>query len=392
MSLAAVMAHRLRSLLSVLGIAIGITAVTLLTSIGEGTRAYILSQFEQFGTNILAINPGKSETLGLPGVLGGTTHKLTLDDAQALERVPGVLDVVPLSIGTARVEAGSRGRSVYIYGVTSSMPAVWQFSVGQGKFLPPGDPRRVHPVTVLGPTLKRELFGEENALGRFVRIAGVRLRIIGVMEAKGSLLGQNIDDCAYVPVATAMDMFNQDELLEIDLTFSHASLTERVEEDIRALLTARHRDNEDFTITTQDAMLSLFGNVMGVITVAVGGIGGISLLVGIIGILTMMWIAVGERTAEIGLLRALGATARQVLMLFLAEAVTLSLLGGLAGVGLGAGIAALLRQAVPDLPLETPPEYVLAAVSASALAGLLSGVLPARRAAGLDPVLALRAE
>lgn len=392
MSLAAILAHRLRSMLSVLGIAIGITAVMLLTSIGEGTRAYILTQFTQFGTNILAINPGKSETLGLPGVLGGTTHKLTLDDARALRRVPGVVEVVPLSIGMARVEAGPRGRSVYIYGVTSSMPAVWQFRVGQGRFLPEGDERRVHPVVVLGPTLKRELFGVENALGKFVRIAGVRLRVIGVMEPKGSLLGQDLDDCAYVPVATAMDMFNQDELFEIDLTFAHASLTNAVEEDIRALLTERHRGFEDFTITTQDAMLSVFGNVMGVITVAVGGIGGISLLVGIIGILTMMWIAVGERTGEIGLLRALGATSRQVLALFLAEAVALSMLGGLAGVGLGAAIGALLRRLIPDLPLQTPPEYVIAAVVASALAGLCSGVLPARRAAGLDPVEALRAE
>jgi putative ABC transport system permease protein len=392
MSLSALAAHRLRSMLSVLGIAIGITAVILLTSIGEGTRSYILAQFTQFGTNILAINPGKSETLGIPGVTGGTTHKLTLDDAEALERVNGVLDIVPLAIGMARVEAGSLGRSVFIYGVTSAMPAVWKFRVGQGSFLPEGDPRRVRHVTVLGPSLKRELFGNENALGRFVRIAGVRLRVIGIMEAKGSLLGQDLGDCAYVPVATAMDMFNQDELFEIDLTFAHEGMTAQVKEDITLLLTERHRNNEDFTITTQDAMLSVFDNVMNVITVAVGGIGAISLLVGVIGILTMMWITVGERTAEIGLLRALGATSRQVLGVFLAEAITLSVLGGLTGIGLGAAIAAVLRRAIPDLPLQTPPEYVIAAVVASAIVGLLSGVLPARRAAGLDPVEALRAE
>jgi putative ABC transport system permease protein len=390
--LSALRSHRLRSFLSMLGIAIGITAVILLTSIGEGTRRYLISEFTQFGTNVLAINPGKTETMGLPGVLGGTTHKLTIDDAEAIERLSGVEEIVSLTMGQARVEGNGRGRSVFVYGVTSELPEVWKFEIGQGSFLPPGDPRRGSMTAVLGPTLKRELFGDQNALGKFVRVADFRLRVIGVMAPKGRILGIDIDDSAYVPLMTAMRMFNLDELVEIDVRFSHEGLTAGVEERIRRLLTERHSGKEDFTITTQTAMLEVFGNIMNVITASVAAIAGISLLVGAIGILTMMWIAVNERVSEIGLMRALGATDIQVQRLFLLEAVILTVIGGASGILAGVGIAEILSFAVPGMPVYTPPQYILAALLVSALTGLLSGVVPARRAASLHPVEALRAE
>lgn len=392
LGLGAVRSHRLRSFLSMLGVAIGVASVILLTSIGEGTRRYLLQEFTQFGTNVLQINPGKTETTGIPGLLGGTTHKLDIDDAEALLRVPGVEHSVPVVVGNARVEGGGRGRSVPIYGVTAEMPAVWKFAVGQGSFLPPGDPRRGAPVAVLGPKLKRELFGDENALGQWVRIAGFRLRVIGVMAPKGRLLGIEIDDSAYVPVRTAMQMFNLDELLEIDVVFSHEGLTERVVEDARRLLTERHDGEEDFTIITQTAMLEVFDNVMDTITAAVAAIGGVSLLVGAIGILTMMWIAVNERVGEIGLMRALGATAHHVERLFLLEAVILTVLGGLGGIAAGLVLSALLRLVVAGMPVHTPTTFILAAIAVSALTGLAAGVLPARRAAQLPPIDALRAE
>jgi putative ABC transport system permease protein len=384
--------HRLRSFLSTLGIAIGIAAVILLTSIGEGTRRYLLAEFTQFGTNILAINPGKVETAGIPGVFGGTTHKLTLDDAAAVERLPDVQALVPVAVGQARVEAEGKGRSVFIYGVTSDLPRVWKFEVGQGSFLPPGDPRQGALVAVLGPRVKREIFGDENALGKFVRIAGYRLRVIGVMAPKGRMLGFDIDDAAYVPVTTGMRMFNLDELQEIDVLFAHEGITESVAANVRRLLTDRHGGKEDFTITTQTEMLKVFNKVMSVITTAVGAIAAVSLVVGAIGVFTMMWISVGERVGEIGLLRALGGTEREVRFLFLLEAVILTMIGGVCGLAVGLGIAALLRIGVPGLPVYTPPSYALAAVAVSALAGLVAGVLPARRAAALDPVEALRAE
>ena len=390
--LGALRGHRLRSFLSMLGIAIGITAVILLTSIGEGTRRYLIAEFTQFGTNMLAINPGKTETVGLPGVLGGTTHKLTLDDSEALFRLSGVEKVVPLAMGQARVEGNGRGRSVFIYGATSDVPEVWKFGIGQGSFLPPGDPRRGSMTAVLGPTLKRELFGDQNALGEFVRVAGFRLRVIGVMAPKGRILGFDIDDSAYVPVATAMQMFNLDELQEIDVLFSHEGLTQGLVERITRLLSDRHGGKEDFTITTQTAMLDVFDNVMKVITASVGGIAGISLLVGAIGILTMMWIVVNERVHEIGLMRALGATGEQVQRLFLLEAMILTVVGGVFGILAGLAIARILSYAVPGLPVYTPVQYILAALVVSAITGLLSGVLPARRAASLHPVEALREE
>lgn len=387
----ALRAHRLRSALSMLGIAIGVAAVILLTSIGEGTRMHVLSQFTQFGTNILAVNPGKAKTLGIPGVLGGTTHKLTIDDAEALRRVPGVEIVVPFTMGQARVEAGERGRSVPVFGATPDIPILYRFGARQGGFWPRGDPRRGGPWTVLGPKLARELFGETNPLGRFVRIAESRFRVVGVMQPKGEMMGFDIDDVAYVPVASAMRLFNLDELIEIDLIYANVRETARVEAAVKRLLAERH-GTEDFSVTSQEAMLDVFGNVMGVVTMAVGAIAGISLLVGATGILTMMWIAVGERTGEIGLVRALGASRGQVLGLFLAESATLALLGGVLGVAIGLGIGVVLRLAFPGLPVETPLGFVLAGFGTSTLTGLLAGVLPARRAAGLDPIEALRAE
>jgi len=393
LSLRTLLKLKLRTALSMLGIAIGIASVVLLTSIGEGTRRYILGQFSQFGTNILAINPGKTETAGIPGVFGGSTRPLTIDDAEELERIPGVEAVVPVALGSARVESSATGRArrVMVYGVTPEIREVWRFRVAQGSFWPGGDPRRGAPVCVLGQTLARELFGERSPLGELVRVAGARFRVIGLMEPKGTMLGIDIDDVVYVPVATAMSLFNLPELLEIDVLYAHSGLTATVEETVRRTLVRRHGD-EDFTLTTQEAMLEVFGNVMDVVTMAVGAIAGISLFVGAIGVLTMMWIAVGERTAEIGLIRAFGASRRQVRLLFLVEAGALGLAGGAAGLAVGFGLCGLLRLAIPGLPIATPVEYAFAALAVSLLTGIVSGVGPAARAAALDPIEALRAE
>jgi putative ABC transport system permease protein len=392
LALRAIRAHRLRSVLSMLGIAIGIASVILLTSIGEGTRRYIIGEFSQFGTNLLAINPGKAETSGLPGSLGGSTHKLTIDDAQALRRVPGITDLVPIAFGMARLEANGRGRSIFVYGVTPSLPTVWQWKVRSGSFWPEGDPRRGPQVAVLGTKVKRELFGEENALGDFVKIAETRFRVVGLMESKGQMLGFDLDDAAFIPVARAMKIFNMEELGEIDVIFGNARMSDLIADGVRRVLIERHDGKEDFAVTTQEEMLSVFGNVMDIVTMAVGAIAGVSLVVGAIGILTMMWIAVGERTNEIGLIRSVGATRRQVQLIFLTEAIALASLGGLTGMAVGLGVCELIRQAAPGLPISTPMPYLFAALAVSFVTGALSGVAPARRAASLDPVEALRAE
>jgi putative ABC transport system permease protein len=386
------LSNKLRTALSMLGIAIGVAAVVLLTSIGEGTRLYILNEFTQFGTNILVVSPGKTETLGIPGAVGGTTRKLTIDDAKTLERLPGVTGIVPLSVALARVEARGRGRSVVIYGASSSLPDVWKFDVGQGDFLPTTDLHRSSPVAVLGPKLKRELFRDENALGEFIRIADSRLRVIGVMSPKGQMLGFDLDDAVYIPVALAMTIFNTDELTEIDVSYTHAGVADRLVEEIREVLTVRHRGHEDFTITTQTAMLEVFDKVIHGITLSVGFIAGISLLVGAVGVFTMMWISVGERVSEIGLMIAVGATRSQIQKLFLLEAILITTLGGALGAAAGVSMALLLRSVIPALPIQISPGYLLAAVAVSLITGVASGVAPARRAADLEPVEALRAE
>lgn len=388
----AIRAHRLRSALTVLGIVIGVASVVLLTSLGEGTRRYLVGEFTQFGTNILAVNPGRVQTTGIVGAVGGTVRPLTIEDAMSLQRVPGVERIVPVAFGMARVSGAGRGRSVFVYGVNADLPAVWKFAVGQGRFLPAGDLDRGASVAVLGPTVKRELFGDRNALGEHVRVAGRRCLVIGVMAAKGQLLGLDVDDAVYVPVATALDLFNRRDLMEIDVQFTAGARVDAVVEGIRGVIARRHDGDEDFTITTQTDMLVVMDRVLDIVSMAVGGIGAISLIVGAIGILTMMWISVGERTSEIGLARAVGAGAVQILLVFLLESALLSLAGGVLGVALAWVVGQAVHLLVPGLPFHTPPGYVAAALLVSLGVGLASGVLPARRAALLDPIDALRAE
>ncbi len=388
----AILDHRQRSLLTMVGIMIGIASVILLTSIGEGTRLYILHEFTQFGTNLVSVNPGKTQTSGMPGAVGGTIHDLTVEDTEALARIPGVVKAVPVAMGAAPVEYAGRERNVFIYGVTADGPEAWSMGVRAGRFLPEGDPRRGAPLSVLGPTVKRELFGEKNALGEYVRIGGQRFLVIGMMASKGQFLGFDIDDAVYIPVALAKQLFNRDDLAEIDLLLSNTSVIDSVVADMQRILIDRHNGEEDFTITTQTGMLETLDRVIRIVSLAVVGIGAISLLVGAIGILTMMWISVNERTSEIGLAKALGATPRQILWLYLSEAAVLSTIGGAMGLVAGMGLAWLIRLAVPALPVHTPPEYILLALAVSSTVGLLSGILPARRAAALDPVEALAAE
>ena len=384
--------HRQRSLLTMLGILIGIASVILLTSIGEGTRVYVLTQFTQFGTTLVTINPGRIQTSGLPGALGTTIHPLTFADAAALERLRGIERVVPVVMGSAPIAHAGKTRNTFVYGVTAAATEVWRMGVHGGRFLPPLDSDQGAPVAVIGPKVKRELFGEQNCLGQHIRISGERFLVIGLMEPKGQFLGFDIDDSAYIPVASARQMFNRDALHEIDLLLANASLIEPVVKRIKELLTERHAKEEDFTVTTQTGMLDTLDRIIRIVSMAVVGIGAISLLVGSIGILTIMWISVHERTSEIGLARAIGATSGQILLLFLSEAALLSTFGGILGVVAGLGLANVLHLYVPALPVRTPIEYVFLALAVSLAVGLASGLLPARRAATVDPVTALTAE
>jgi putative ABC transport system permease protein len=389
--LRSLLSHRMRGGLTALGIAIGIAAVVLLTSLGAGIHQFMLSEFSQFGTTILAVNPGRTTTHGGPVGMFGASRPLTLDDAVALERVPHVTGVVPFVMGNAAVKSKARSRRTAVHGVGPAFHEVFRMKVQIGQSLPEGKHHASRAVAVLGAKLRRELFGTDRVLGQRVRVGGEGFRVIGVMEPKGVMLGLDFDDGIYIPTSRAMSLFDRRGLMEIDLFYEEGAPVDEVAAAATRILVARH-GQEDFTLTTQADMLQVLDRILGVLTSAVAALGGISLFVGAIGILTIMTIAVRERQAEVGLLRALGAGTGQVLALFLAEATVLAALGGVAGLVIGVGGAWLIHWVFPIVPVHTPWEYVAAAEFLSILIGLVTGVVPARRAAALDPVEALRAE
>ncbi len=392
LALRAITAHRLRSALTLLGIAVGIAAVILLTSIGEGIHRFVLAEFTQFGTNLVSIAPGKVKTSGpAPTGIPTSVRPLTLEDARALQRLPHITGMSAMVWGNTEVKGNGRLRRTTINGVTPEMLRVYSIKVSSGQFLPPEESESARSFVVLGAKLKSEIFGAENALGARLSIGNLQFRVIGVLEAKGQFLGVDLDDAAYIPTARALELYNRDGMMKIDLAYEEGIPAARISAAIIATLKARH-GREDFTITTQEDMLRTLSNILDVLTMAVGALGSISLLVGGVGIVTIMTIAVSERTSEIGLLVALGAPRRTILGLFLGEAVALSALGGLVGLGFGFGLAQLIHLLVPALPVKTPITFVLIAEGIAIVIGLLAGVLPARRAARLDPVEALRSE
>jgi putative ABC transport system permease protein len=351
----------------------------------------VLGEFTQFGTNVISIVPGKTKTGGTPSGLPSSARPLSLDDTKSLERLPHVVAVTPNVRGNAEVEGNGRTRRTLIYGVNSKLPQIFRSTVQSGQFLPADDEGSARAFVVLGSKLKAELFGSENPLGQRLRVGGLHFRIIGVLAPKGQFLGIDLDDTAFVPTARAQELFNREGVDEINVAAEEGIPSALIASRIKAHLIERH-SREDFTIVTQEDMLKTLSNILNVLTMAVGALGGISLLVGGVGIVTIMTIAVTERTGEIGLLVALGAPRRTILLLFLGEAVALSALGGIVGLALGFGLAQVIHFALPALPVHTPISFVLLAEGIAIAIGLLAGVLPARNAARLDPVEALRAE
>jgi putative ABC transport system permease protein len=382
--------QRLRSALTITGFAIGIAAMVLLSALGEGLRQFVIHEFTQFGSHIVAITPGKTETFGLGGILN-TTRPLSLEDAEALMKLPGVQAVVPVVMGNAQIKVGGRGRYTDVAGVGALAHKAWKLDIALGSFLPVEDIGRARSFAVLGSTLKQELFGNSNPLGEFVHIGGNRFRVIGVAAPKGQFLGADLDDMIYIPANKGLQIFNRDSLMEIDIFYSPSVTTEALVKRIREMLIARH-GGEDFTIVTQDQMMATMDNILRILKYAGGGLGAISLLVGAVGITTILTITVVERTAEVGLLRALGSTRSQVRNLFLGEAVLLGLVGGLTGVLVIGLLVVLLALLVPALPVALKPQIVAVALGISMLTGLVAGVRPAMGATRLSPIDALRSE
>ena len=381
--------HRLRTALSLLGVAIGVAAVVTLTALGEGARRYVLGQFAAVGTNMVIVLPGKTETTGgMPG-FGGVPHDLTLEDARAVVRGVREADkVAPMVVGTETVAFGERRRQVALFGSTHEALEVRRLGVAHGRFLPPLAWDRGAPIAVLGSKLAQELFPATDPVGQVVRVGDWRMRVIGVLEPRGQQLGVNMDDVVVVPVATAMKMLNRTGLFRLVIQVrSHADL-ERAKSNVVRLLSERHGE-EDVTVITQDAVISAFSSILGALTMALGGIAAVSLAVAGVGIMNVMLVSVSERTREVGLLKAIGAGRSQILAAFLTEAILISSAGGLLGLALGWAAVLVLVTAYPALPASPPLWAVLAAFSLSVAVGAVFGVLPARRATRLDPVAAL---
>lgn len=392
LAMRAITAHRLRSFLTLLGIAVGIAAVILLTSIGEGIHGYVLGEFSQFGTNVIAISPGKVKTSG-PNPVGIPTsvRPLTLEDARALEHLPNVIAVTPGIFGNSEIGGNGRVRRTMVRGAGAGMTQVFNLKVRSGQFLPEEESDNARSFIVLGAKLKNELFSDANPLGARVRVGNMQFRVIGVLEEKGQFLGIDLDDMAYIPAARALELYNRSSLMEVHVSYTEGTPAAGVGAAIKSTLKARH-GREDFTVTTQEDSLRTLSKILDILTMAVGALGSISLLVGGVGIITIMTIAVTERTSEIGLLVALGAPRRTILGIFLGEAVALSAIGGVFGLVLGIGLAQLLHIFLPALPVNTPLTFVVLAETVAVVIGLVAGVLPARNAAQLNVVDALRTE
>jgi putative ABC transport system permease protein len=382
--------HRARTALTIGAVAVGAAAVILLTSLGIAAREYVARQFASIGVNLVAVLPGRTETTGLGMAIGAGTKDLTVEDAEAIaRRSTHARHVVPVSLGSARLEYEGRHRDVYVGGTTPEYFDIRSLGVALGQRLPPGDPRRGDRVVVIGRTIRRELFGETNPLGKAVRIAGAQFRVIGVLEPKGQSLGQDLDDFALVPVGAGLRLFNQSGLFRIMVQARDAGSIAGAVADTREILADRHRE-EDFTVITQDAMLSSFSSIIRMLTLALAGIGGISLAVAGIGIMNVMLVSVSERVGEIGLLKALGAAPRTITALFLAEAVLLSGAGAAAGIAAGVLLMQVQSRIWPAFPLVPSAGWAAAVIGLSLLVGSVFGFLPARRAARLEVVEALR--
>ncbi len=379
-----------RTWLMLLAMAIGVGSVMVLTALGDGARRYVTNEFSQLGTHILIVLPGRSETTGgAPPLMGATPRDLTIDDAIALTRNRSIHKIAPVTIGSAPVSYRQLEREVNIAGSTADLYAIRQLEMRRGKFLPPGDPSRGAAVAVLGSTLKKELFGNQRALGEWIRISDRRFRVIGILREKGESLGSDLSDIVIIPVASAQSLFNTTSLFRILVQATSREKIPRAEQEVINTIRERHDGEDDITVITQDAMLSTFDEIFQALTFTVAGIGAISLAVAGILIMNVMLVSVSQRTGEIGLLKALGSPAKQIQRLFLVEAALLSLSGALIGIVVAFIGVWGLEQTFPDFPLSIPIWAFIAAISVSICTGLLFGVLPARRAAALDPVLAL---
>lgn len=389
LSFRTVVSYRLRALLILLAMALGVAAVVTLTALGEGARRFVVNQFASLGTNLIIVLPGRAETSGgFPGaIVGETPRDLTLGDATSLQNLSGVLRYAPLNVGVTEISTGGRLREVTILGSTAGLIAIRHMKLAQGNFTAGNGPNPAE--IVLGAKLARELFPAGNVVGQRIRLADRRFRITGIFASQGESMGFNTDEIAMIPIDHAQALLNTESLFRILVEASSRNAIEPAKTAIREAIKMRHDGEDDVTVITQDAVLATFDRILKALTLAVSGIAAISLAVAGILVMNVMLVAVSQRTAEIGLLKALGATRKNIKQLFLLETLWLSLAGAATGIALGYAGSFILRLVYPQLPAYPPAWASLAAIATALLTGIVASLLPASRAAKLNPVLAL---
>ena len=390
-ALASLAFSRVRTLLMLLAMSIGVAAVVVLTAIGNGARHYVVDQFSSLGTNLVIVVPGRAETAGgaATTLVGETPRDLTLDDARSLLRGDALRRMAPFNLGEIAVSYRGRERQAPLLGSTAALLPIHHLEMARGSFLPEEDMEIARPVCVLGATISRELFGRQNPLGEMVRLGGFRCRVIGVLASQGRSLGHDTEELVVVPVAFAQMLLNTEGLFRILVEARDPESIPRLKQFILDTIAGRHYGEEDITIVTQDSVLATFERILGALTLSVAGIAAISLVVAGILIMNVMLMAVAQRTAEIGLCKAIGASRRQIMVLLVTEALLLSAVGGLLGLAIGLAGSRLARSLYPELSAGPPSWAMVAALGTALATGLVFSLLPARRAARLDPIQAL---
>lgn len=386
----AIKTQPVRASLIVLAMSIGVASVNVLIALGDSARSYVVNEFESLGTHLIIVLPGRSETTGgHPPIFGETPRDLTLEDANALFRSRHIAAIAPVSIGSAPISTGGLERETNIMGSTFALKRVRHLTIARGQFLPNIEIDKEISVCVIGQTIAEQLFPHNQAVGQWLRINDRRFRVIGVLAKEGQSIGVGFDELVMVPVASAMALFDSHSLFRILIEAFSQDAMYKAMDDIKRIIKLRHEGEEDVTLITQDSVVNTFDKILSALTMAVAGIAAVSLAVAGVLVMNVMLVSVSQRTNEIGLLKALGATQTQLLRLFLSEAALLSFAGAFAGSLLGKAGVIILQWLYPNFPLSLPLWSWLSAIAVAICTGLIFGVLPARKAARLDPVTSL---
>ncbi|WP_085023033.1 ABC transporter permease [Anaerovibrio sp. JC8] len=397
MAFTALLANKMRSLLTMLGIIIGVGAVIAMVSVGMGVKSNVVSSISSLGSNMLIVSPGSANRGGIRGAAGSRTS-LKYDDAVAIKNKVKNIDFVSPTVSQSyQIVNGNQNWNSSVMGVTPEYMSIRSLEVGTGSFVSDSDNIKRNRVAVIGSTVATNLFGSSNPVGQNIRVNNQPFKVIGVLESKGqSSMGQDQDDVVIVPLTTAMErLMAMNHVSSVNIQVSDPNKMDQVQEDIEVLLRQRHKiiggKEDDFNVRNMTSLMETMNQTTTMLTLLLGSIAGISLIVGGIGIMNIMMVSVTERTREIGIRKALGATFQNIMMQFLIESVVIGVVGGIIGIGVGCGLSMLVGK-FGDFTTVITPLPVLVSFSFSVGIGLFFGIYPARKAAKLDPIEALRYE